>query len=458
MRDALLTLIVFAALPACFIRPWIGVLVWVWLGLMNPHKLTWGFAQHMHFAQLVGVATLAGLFLTRDRKNVPWNAEMVILVLLMVYYTVTSYFAWSPEDAWEQWNKVAKIYLMTFVTGMLIFGRERIRALLIVAALSIGFYGFKGGIFSLATGGLHRVWGPAETFIADNTAIGLAMAMVLPLLVFLAREEKAIWFRRLLYITAGLTCIAIPLTYSRGALLGLVAVLPLIFLRTSKKFLIVLVLVPLVFFGKDLVPQHLFDRTETIQSYERDHSALQRLQAWSVAWNIAKDRPFIGAGFNFEGAPDQYRWLGYADPEYSLIEDPKFREARAAHSIWFQMLGQHGLIASCLFVAMLALTMFHLQRLKSATQNNLDAKWIHNYACALQIGMVAYLVCGTFLSLAYFDLMYLYVAGTALLQRELRIMEAPQSRAKKSKFMPRQIRAKPVLGGGVRLPVAVPRR
>jgi putative inorganic carbon (HCO3(-)) transporter len=439
LRDALLTLIVFGALPACFMRPWIGVLVWVWLGLMNPHKLTWGFAQHMHFALLVGVATLAGLVLTRDRKSVPWNAEMMILVVLMLYFTLTSYFAWSPESAWQQWDKVSKIYLMTFVMSMLIFGKDRVRALLLVAALSIGFYGFKGGIFSILTGGVYRIWGPDQTFIGDNTAIGLAMVMVLPLLIFLAREEKQVWLRRLLYVTAGLTTVAIPLTYSRGAMLGLAAVLPLVFLKSGKKFLIVLLLLPLGYFGKEFVPRELFERTETIQTYEQDHSAMQRLQAWSVAWNIANDYPFTGAGFNFEGAPDKSRWLNYAAPEYSLIDDPKFREARAAHSIWFQVLGQHGFVAFALFVAMLGLTMLHLQRLKSATQNDLDAKWIHNYASALQIGLIAYLVCGTFLSLAYFDLLYLYVAATALLQREWRTLALPEKRPLRNPAIKREL-------------------
>lgn len=429
MRDAVLTLIVLGSLPVCFMRPWIGVLMWVWLGLMNPHKLTWGFAQDMHFALLIGITTLAGLVLTRDRKAVPWNGEMLILIVLMLYFTMTTNFAWAPDTAWEQWNKVLKIYLMTFVMSMLIFGRTRVRTLLLVAALSIGFYGFKGGIFSVLTGGVYRIWGPEDTFIADNTAIGLAMAMVLPLLIFLAREEKTVWFRRVLYTTAGLTCISIPLTYSRGALLGLAAVLPLIFLRSNKKFLIVLLLLPIGYFGKDLIPQGLFDRAGTIQSYEKDHSAMQRLQAWSVAWNVAKDYPLIGAGFDFEGAPDQFRWLSYGAPEYSLIDDPKFRQPRAAHSIWFQLLGQHGFIVLGLFLMMLALTMVHLQRLKRATQNQLDAKWIHNYASALQIGLTAYLVCGTFLSLAYFDLMYLYVAATAILQREWKAIALPEKRS-----------------------------
>ncbi|HEU4855481.1 MAG TPA: DUF5935 domain-containing protein, partial [Nitrosospira sp.] len=44
MRDILVTLIVFGALPFVFKRPYIGVLLWVWISVMNPHTQGWGFA------------------------------------------------------------------------------------------------------------------------------------------------------------------------------------------------------------------------------------------------------------------------------------------------------------------------------------------------------------------------------------------------------------------------------
>jgi hypothetical protein len=46
-------------------------------------------------------------------------------------------------------------------------------------------------------------------------------------------------------------------------------------------------------------------------------------------------------------------------------------------------------------------------------------KWIANYALPLEIGIWGYVVSGAFLSLAYFDLFYCYVAIAAILQREL---------------------------------------
>ena len=65
MRDIILFGIIFGLLPFCFLRPWIGVLVFAWLSYMNPHRFTWGAAYDFPFAKIIAVATIAGVFLTR---------------------------------------------------------------------------------------------------------------------------------------------------------------------------------------------------------------------------------------------------------------------------------------------------------------------------------------------------------------------------------------------------------
>lgn len=414
MRDILLTGFLFAIVPVCLFRPWIGILAWSWLGFMNPHKLSWGFAQHMPFALLIGGATLLGLLITRERRGLPASGLIALLIVLLTYFTFTTLFAWAPEAAWEQWNKVIKVIVMALVTSMLIFGKKRIMALVAVIVLSVGFYGFKGGIFSILTGGVHRVQGPEETFIGGNTFLGLAMIMVLPLILFLAREVKKPWLRRFLFVVAGLTLISIVLTYSRGAWLGLAAIIPLLFLKSPKKVGAVFLILVIGVIGKELLPAQLFDRAETIKSYEEDQSSMLRIQAWGVAWNVAKAHPLTGAGFNFENYPDMGRWMSYAERKYDHFGN----FARAAHSVYFQVLGQHGLVAFVLFITMLGYSLLVLQRLKRKRGEGDDGRWIGDCASAIQIGLIGYIVSGAFLSSAYFDLMYLYVVLAAMLQRE----------------------------------------
>lgn len=418
LRDLALLVALGALIPASFIRPWIGVLTWTWIGLMNPHRMSWTLEQ-IPIAMLVGAATLGGLLFTSERRMPPWTREMILLAILAIYFTVTSSFAWHPSVAWPEWETVMKILLFTFVTTMLIWGQMRIRLLMLVIVFSLGFYGFKGGIFSILTGGEYRIWGPPGSFISGNTSIGLALCMLLPLALLCARQEANRWVRWALLGVFWLSIPAILFTYSRGAIVGLASLVPFLAWHYRRRLLVigpVLVIVGLVA-AQQFIPDKWFERQATIQTYEVDQSAMQRVQAWGVAFNIALDRPLLGAGFNFEEGGDTDRWLSYAN----FIE-PWAMQERAAHSIYFQVMGEHGLLAFLLYVALLAGTFLRLHRL-ARFERDPEHAWIGRYARAAQFALLPYMVAGAFLSLAYFDLFYALVAISAILQREAREIE-----------------------------------
>ncbi len=242
IRDILLTVVVFGLLPICLLRPWIGVLVWSWIGYMNPHRLAWGFARNIPFAFMVAIAVMFGFLFTKDRYSLPRTREVFLLLLLWATFFLSTLFAVYPEDAWEQLNKVSKILLMTFMTLLLFQDQKKVTMLLWVIALSIGFFGLKGGIWGVLTGGQNMVLGPPDSFIAGNTEIGLALNMVLPILLFLRRETSRRWLRHVLLAMFVFSIIAILITYSRGALLGLAAVLSVLFLKSRGKVIVLLIL------------------------------------------------------------------------------------------------------------------------------------------------------------------------------------------------------------------------
>src|SRR5262245_21640112 len=101
IRDIVLTVVILGSLPVCLARPYFGVLMWSWLGFMNPHRLTWGFAYDLPFSQLVGIFTLVGLLFTRDRRPVPLVRESVLLGAFWLLITVTTIFAMFPDRAWK---------------------------------------------------------------------------------------------------------------------------------------------------------------------------------------------------------------------------------------------------------------------------------------------------------------------------------------------------------------------
>jgi len=430
IRDYALTALVFALVPVCFVRPWIGILTWYWIGLMNPHRLTWDFAFHMPFAMMIGGATLLGMPFAKDRRPIPWDRELILMALLLAYFGFTTFFAWAPLDAWLQLEKVAKIILMTFVATMFIYGKDRIRPLMFVIVLSLGYYGFKGGVWSILTGGKEQVLGPEGSFIEGNTFISLALNMVIPLLVAVAQDEERKWVRNSLYVIAGFSAVASFFAYSRGGWLGLAVVTLFILLwQLSNKQRVVLVAALLSVFlaSQTLLPQRVFTRAETLENYEDDCSANQRLMSWTVHWNVAVAYPLTGGGFEFDAAQDG-RFLSYGDAKYLSC----FRDATStsAHSIYFQVLGHHGFVAFFLFIFLIAAAQLKLLRIRREAAKRDDLKWIGRYATGLQIGLIGYLVSGAFLSSAYFDLPWLYYALTVILYRDLAVKsKSPASSA-----------------------------
>jgi len=415
MRDLLLAAIVFGLVPVCFLRPWIGFLIWTWIGMMSPHWLMFGFARDIQWAMIAGGATLAGLLFTRDKKSLPWNTQLVLMAVLLAYFTFTTLFAWAPDAAWEKWNLVMKVIVMAILATMVIYGRDRVRWLLIVIALSIGYYGIKGGIWVIATGGAERVYGPSGGFMTQSNGIGVGLLMVVPIMLALAREQPHKWRRWFFNLAAGLSTISVIFTYSRGAMLGMAASAPFMFMRSKRKFLAALVLAPVIVAGVLWAPDELFERWETIATYQEDRSAMQRIQAWIVAWNIAVESPLTGAGFHFESSPDIGRWLSYGDPAIHQY----LGHAPSAHSIYFQMLGEHGFVAFGLYLWLIFSTLWQCRRLAKRTAGDPELEWIGNYASAIRICLIGYMVSGAFLNIAYFDLAWVYYSFTAILSREL---------------------------------------
>jgi probable O-glycosylation ligase (exosortase A-associated) len=411
LRDLLVTMAVFGSLPFIFLRPYIGILMWSWIGYMNPHRLTWSFAYNFPFAQVIGLATLASLFLSREPKRIPWNGVSVLLVALSLWMVVTTLFALYPGSAWDHLARVLKILLMAFVTMMVMNHPERVKSLVWVIAISLGFYGIKGGLFALRTGGEHAVIGPAQTFIGGNTALALAMIMVLPLLRFLHLHTERQWLRWGLVAAMVLTGLAIIASYSRGAFLAAACMLAFLWLKSRYKGALALAFLLLLPVGLGFMPQKYFDKMETILHYQQDDSAQGRLDAWTFATKMALARPLVGGGFE-SFAPQSYHRFA---PDV-IRENERYQDA---HSIWFEMLGEHGFVGLGLFLATGLVGWRTATRVIQRTRERPELKWAGDLAAMVQVSLVGYATAGTFLGLAYFDFYYHLLAILVILQDQV---------------------------------------
>ena len=224
MRDYLVTLIVFGSIPFIFRRPYIGVLVLAWLGYMNPHRLSWGFAYTMPFVQIITIIVLVAILIDRSKKSIPVNKTTVTWGLFVAWAGVTTIFALFPDNAWTQYVKIIKIQILVVLSLLLITDQRKIDYLIWVIVGSIGFFSIKGGVFTILSGGSFRVWGPPGSYIEENNSLAVATLMIIPLMIYLYQivDKKIIKHALLASI---LFSLASSLgSQSRGALLAIIAV------------------------------------------------------------------------------------------------------------------------------------------------------------------------------------------------------------------------------------------
>lgn len=420
MRDLLLTAIVIGSIPFILRNPFIGLLMWVWLGIMNPHRFMWGFAYSMPFAQIVAICTLIGLLIrSKQLFKFPTDRVTIALVLFVLWMGVSPLFSFHPEQEFELWLKPIKIQFMVLVAFLVVGTRDHLHKLTWVLALSVGFFGIKGGLFTIISAGQHRVWGPAGSFIFDNNTLALATIMVVPLFRYLQLHSVNPWVKRGCLAAMVLCMVSAIGSQSRGAFLALGAMGIFLAMKSRQKGLIVvlaLAALPVAWF---LMPESWTARMSTIQNYEQDSSAMGRINGWITAWNLAVDRFPIGGGFAIV-EPDVY--LRYApDPTILLV----------AHSIYFQVLGHHGFAGLALFLMIFGFAWLNGGWIVRNTKDRPDLDWARDLAAMCQVSLVGYAVGGAFLNLTYFDLPYyivvILVVLRGLVKRELATPPIPSA-------------------------------
>lgn len=404
MRDILITLIVFVGCFYTLKRPYIGVLLWSWLSYMNPHRLSYGFAYSMPFAQITALVLLGSMVFSKDTKKIPINNITIIWIVFILFMGVTTLFAYFPDDALKYYTRVVKIQLVVFVTMMLITDLNKLNYLLWVIVVSIGYYSIKGGLFTLLTGGGYRVWGPENSFIEGNNELAIAALMIIPLMAYLIQISDNVWVKRGLMAGIVLSFVSALGSQSRGALLAFGAVAMFFWMKSDKKIVIGLGMAILSIGILAFMPESWYKRMDTIQTYEEDASAMGRLNAWEYAYNAANHN-FLGVGFD--------SWSPITFAQYA----PNPLDVHAAHSIYFSVLADHGWLGLIMFLLIYYLSWKKLKRVIKYTEGLVNLENVNFLARMFQVTLIAYLVGGAFLSLSYFDLPWHLISFVIILEK-----------------------------------------
>jgi probable O-glycosylation ligase (exosortase A-associated) len=408
VRDLLIATIIFGTLPVVIKRPWIGALMFVWISLMTPHRFAFDFAYDFPFAAVIAVVTLLGLLLTADELRYDASMVLLLMILLPLWMCVTYVFSLERESGYGRWVEVMKIFFFLHVSALVLRTRKHIEWLLWVIVVSVGFFGVKGGLFTILSGGGSRVYGPpGDSFMSDNNAISVALVMVIPLMHYLRSVTHSRWVRHGLLLSMALSGVAVLGTYSRGAMVALSAMLLFLLFKSQSKLFFALTLAVLVPLAIGVMPSTWTDRMDSISNYEQDSSAMGRINAWRTAVNVANDRPLVGGGFEMYSPATFARYA------------PDPTDVHSAHSLYFQMLGEHGYVGIFLFLALGAAAWLMARRLIRSASVVPGTRWAGQLARAIQASLVGFAVGGAFVNIGYWETPYYEILILLVAYREV---------------------------------------
>lgn len=412
MRDVILCLTFMILLGFSLRRPWLGILMLACISYLNPQRLCFGFAYALPFFMVTVICTVVAIIITGQWPRFFWTREIVVLLALIAWMNITFLTALNPVGAYAGWNQTMKIMATLFLAVGIMQDRRTLTLLLWVISLSIGFYGAKGGLFTILTGGQSMVVGPADSFLGDNNQLAVALCMALPLMRYLQLQLESTWLRRGMLAIMFLNALAVLGTYSRGGFLSLGIVALVMWMKSRRKLVYATAAVVCGAALLTVMPEKWTARMQTIQSQQYDGSVLGRFNAWHFAMNLAQDRPLVGGGFH-SFTPELFRRYAPDPDDYHV-----------AHSIYFEMLGDQGYPGLMLFVLFFVLTWLTASRTRRRVKPYPNLTWAGEMTAMLQTSLAAYLVGGAFLSLAYFDLPYqialTVVTCSVVVKRELR--------------------------------------
>jgi probable O-glycosylation ligase (exosortase A-associated) len=419
IRDIVLGLIIFAAIPLAVWRPFFGLLVFSWLAYMRAPDMTWVVPQY-HPSLWIAVATVIGVFVHKEERLFVLEKRTILLGLFFATVGVSAALALNPDpdpklfgtpDAMGSFRRgelmdLGKIVFIALLTTGLVRTQDRARYLMLTIAGSLGLLALKTMAQGIQSPGtiMH---GPGGA-IGDNNDYGLALVMALPLLVFLARDEESFLTKAIL-VMMSIACIGgVLLTRSRGGVIAL-TVLAICWLISSRRNAWTFILMPLaVALVLVLTPPELFERIRGLLNGANDASSHNRVVAWQKALAMAQDNPAFGIGpGNFQGY-----WAMY--PPDELADHPL-----VAHNTYLQILAESGVVAIFLYVTMIVVTLVALLR----TRREGPEPWRMRYAHAVFLSLIGFLAGSFFLSRTHFDLVY-HLIGISVALRVVRGGEA----------------------------------
>jgi O-antigen ligase len=397
MKGLLFTyLMTYGGAAVALFNPYIGLLIYICFAIIKPDALWFWSVPEGNYSRTIAIALLVGWAFRGfgDWRFGRGRAIVVSAVAYLAWCAVASFSAPDQQLAWGFTEATGKIILPVVVGATLIDSTRKLKQLAWVIALSEGYLAWEFNVSYFELGPYNRLntmgfAGMEEKSVAVGMVIAGGVAF------FLGLDAKA-WWAKLTAFGAAALMMHVPLfTFTRGGMLGLIAVALTAFLIIPKRPIHYITLALMIALGLRLAGPEVREQfmTSFTAREELDTSAEKRVEHWQECCQTIAQYPLTGIGPRHW----PWHWKNYYG-----------RTHMEAHQTWLQLgaeAGVPGLAMLVLFMGLCAIRLWPYTRERNAL---LDPE-LRGISRAVISGLVGFGVASQFITLYLVELPF-YVA------------------------------------------------
>ncbi len=400
MKGLLFTYVVtYGGAIAALVEPFIGLLVYICLGILKPDAMwPWSVPQ-ANFSRIIAIALLAGWALRGFRGWDLGRGKAVIMALTcyLVWTIVSAVRAPDQVLAWGFVESLAKIAVPIVVGITTIDSMRKLKLLVWVILLSQAYPAFELNMTYL--GGYNQL--KEEGFAGfDNNSYAISLVTCSGLAFFLFLHSERWWQKAIAAASAAFMVHAVLFSFSRGGMLGLIALALTIFAVMPKGWKECLGFLMAVVIGLALAGPEVSARFGTSFADKEHRGDGSRVELWAACWDTMLKYPVFGVG------PDHMPLR---------VDQYGFRRGKEAHTLWLQIgaeLGFPGVLLLMSYYGICIVRLWPIARGKTPVSD----PWLAYLARMVIVSLCGFAVSAQFVSLELLETpYYIALAGAGVL-------------------------------------------
>jgi probable O-glycosylation ligase (exosortase A-associated) len=403
-------------------RPFLWVLGFIYVDILSPQDISWGFLGSIPVSLILFVAAFGGWLVLDSKEGSRFTSRQWLMLGLFAICAYTTVHALYPVEAAAKWSWVWKSMLFGMFLPLTLRTRARVEAALLIIVLAAGSIMISAGLKTVLSGGGYGTlssYSRTNSGIYEGSTLSTVAVTIVPLIAWLATRGSVFppdWRTKAFAVCLGFACLLVPVgTQTRTGLLciGVMCILALRGVR--HRFLLLGAMGVLGMMAIPFLPQTYLERMGTIKTHEADTSASTRVAVWMHTLDDVKEHP-MGGGFDaYLGNELRYKTrqvVATGDTttvEYVDVVD----KGRAYHSAYFEVLGEQGWLGAALWLAIQAIGLIQLELIRWRLRNSKHPEDRSDFALAnaLQIAHIVYLIGALFVGIAYQPFIFYLIGG-----------------------------------------------